>query len=300
LAANPDDYYPRYYRARAYEIIGKAKEAKADFKFLAEAGNGEENLVAKAKLNAMLELESKSPKFEPAKRAENFLTRLTKVIDEYPRSGLARTVLGEFLVEQEKYDKAYPYLLQVQKLQETDKKFENPLIGSAYRDLGFIHNSRRDYGNAKQCFTKALERHETMTHAHLGLAQALIGLGRQSEAEPHLARAAELNPSLYHRSVVRAASDLDLNERTAKKVASLGNRKYFMPKEYGGQPNENIWYVKDTAGHAQCRYKVYIEHSGHLNFLYGADESGKRIDGKHESRAGTSIPVKDLSIKKNT
>ncbi len=282
LAADPNDYYTRYYRGRAYEIIGNNDEAIADFKFLKKTSKGVENRVAEAKL-IMLQ---QSPR-----HAVDFL--ITHVIGQYPQSELALSVLGEILVEQNSYDEAFPYLVQAVKI-------EHALIGSAYRDLGFIHKSRRDYKQAKHCFTIALQRHETMTHAHLGLAEALIGLGMSTEAEPHLAKAAELNPFVYSRYVSFAfQTKLDIDQHNAKKVASLKNRTYFMPETYGGQPNENIWYVKDTAGHAQCRYKVYIEHSGYLKFLFGADEFGKRI-AKHESMTGHRIRVKDLSITRNS
>ena len=64
----------------------------------------------------------------------------------------------------EEYDEAYPYL-------KNAVKSENQFTGTAYYFLAKVHKERREYREAERCFRRALSRHETLTIAHLGLAE---------------------------------------------------------------------------------------------------------------------------------
>ena len=50
LSTNPKDFYARYYRGRAYDIIGDKPNAIADYKCLVQNSKGAEHSVMKAKL----------------------------------------------------------------------------------------------------------------------------------------------------------------------------------------------------------------------------------------------------------
>jgi len=71
-------------------------------------------------------------------------------------------------------------------------------------------------------------------------------------------------------------------------IFKCGQHKFIPDVEFKG-----VFWVKDTAGHAGCAWKVY-KSIGNNQYQVSlcADENGNLLDRKHESNAGKSIQCK--------
>ena len=282
LSTNPNDFHARYYRGLAYAIIGDKPNAIADYKSLVQTSKGAEHSVMKAKLAVL------QGQLSPREAVNS----LINASSQYPENGFFHAAIGGMLVQElTEYNEAYPYL-------KNAVKTEHQLTGTANCFLAQVHKKRGEYREAERCFRRALSQHETLTIAHLGLAETLTDA---KEAKKHLDRAAQLNRELYNQHVAdKSPLKLDINQQNSRKVGSFGGRKYYMPKMYQGKHNDRFWLVKDTAGHAGSQYKVYSESGGFLAFECAIDQYGKIMANKHESMAGHRIRMKDLHLEKNS
>jgi hypothetical protein len=133
-----------------------------------------------------------------------------------------------------------------------------------------------------------------MTLLLLFLAARAMAAKPCDEAKEFAGRLAQLSG---HEARLRSGSKWDPIAELSKAKKGKGNK--FQPFKCGSHkfiPDsafKGIYWVKDTAGHAGCAWKVY-KSVGNNQYQVSlcADENGKLLDKKHESNAGKSIQCK--------
>ncbi|MDY0060413.1 MAG: tetratricopeptide repeat protein [Myxococcota bacterium] len=88
-----------------------------------------------------------------------------------------------------------------------------PERATIFNDLGQIYLSRGQPAEALDAYRQALARQPNLRQARYGLAQALLGLGRQAEAERELA--------VYQELLVALQQSLTLQERQANRDSAV-------------------------------------------------------------------------------
>lgn len=281
LHRNPDHFYARLYRGIAYALSGDRDSAAKDFKSVLESPkyNEAQKMVTKAHLTKL------SGNTESGNES---LQILHDAYLRFPSDAMVNHYLGLELFSLDRVDEAQPFLMQAINLRYC-------FSALTHYELGSIFQTKGAHEKAASEFQMSLSQFNCMTIAHLKLAQSLKALGRNGEAETHLRRASELNPALYEGFVAKNFQNkLDVSMQNSFHVARAGSNTYYLIKEFEGKPNNRFWFVKDTARHAGCQFKVYIEKNGSLEFSHGVDENGKRIQ-KAESMVGHTIKKKDLA-----
>ena len=72
----------------------------------------------------------------------------------------------------------------------------NPKLAAAHFTLGMVLNGEKDYAAAEKTLTQGLELNSESADGHYELARTYWALGRWQDAEPHVRKAAALNPGL--------------------------------------------------------------------------------------------------------
>lgn len=281
LERNPDHFYARLYRGTAHKLSGDKDAAAKDYKFVMESSKSDEaqKMVAKAAL-------TKLP--ENTESNKESLKILQDAYYRYANNAMVNHYLGVELYHSGRHDEAQPYLMQAIRLGYCFSGVTHYILGSIFEKKG-VHQK------AASEFQLSLSQFNCLTLAHLDLAQSLKALGRNAEAETHLRTASVLNPALYQEFVTKNTKNkLEVSTQNSFYVAKAGGNTYYLIKEFEGKPNNRFWFVKDTTGHAGCRYKVYINRKDSLEFSHGVDEYGKRIP-KAESMKGHTIKKKNLA-----
>ena len=63
-------------------------------------------------------------------------------------------------------------------------------------------------------------------------------------------------------------------------------------------PNTELWWSKDKAGHGGSSWKVFEKKGNTLEWLADADKQGNFIKGKQKGDFGKTIPMKDMKVVK--
>ena len=206
----------------------------------------------------------------------------------YESNAMVNHYLGVHLYYLGRHDEAQPFLMKAIRLGFCFSGITHYILGSIFEKKGAHEKAASE-------FQLSLSQFNCITIAHLDFAKSLKALGRIAEAETHLRTASELNPRLYEEMVTKnTKSKLEVSTQNSFRVAKAGSNVYYLIKEFEGKPNNRFWFVKDTAGHGGCRYKVYIDKSDSLEFSHGVDEYGRRIP-KAESMLGHIIKKKNLA-----
>ena len=100
-----------------------------------------------------------------------------------------------------------------------------------------------------------------------------------------------------HENRLRVGSRWDPMSELSKVKKGKGNKnQVFRCGQHKFIPDvdfKNVFWVKDTAGHAGCAWKVYKSiGNNQYQVTLCADENGNLLDKKHESNAGKSIQCK--------
>ena len=82
-------------------------------------------------------------------------------------------------------------------------------------------------------------------------------------------------------------------ERDAVEVCEYNRVKYFRWKK-----DRKWWFGKDTAGHANSKYKAYEDKAEKIVLHCSVDNDGNFMTDKQESRKGYSIKKKDMNVLK--
>ena len=113
-----------------------------------------------------------------------------------PESGALMSVQGVRLAQEGKLERAREVLEHALSYSSTRER------SRIYNNLGAIHASKGDHGNAETAFRKGLEYDASAFKLHRNLGLSLKALGRDEEALASIKRAIELAP--YDRQSVRA------------------------------------------------------------------------------------------------
>eukprot|EP00467_Chlorarachnion_reptans_P011052 CAMPEP_0114515296 /NCGR_PEP_ID=MMETSP0109-20121206/16654_1 /TAXON_ID=29199 /ORGANISM="Chlorarachnion reptans, Strain CCCM449" /LENGTH=2301 /DNA_ID=CAMNT_0001695479 /DNA_START=286 /DNA_END=7191 /DNA_ORIENTATION=+ len=78
----------------------------------------------------------------------------------------------------------------------------------------------------------------------------------------------------------------------AQKVMEYEGRKYYGHRT--DKKGNNLWFCKDSGGHANSAYKVFTQRGNQIVLRCSADIHGDFMPGKHESNLGLTIKLSDM------
>jgi tetratricopeptide (TPR) repeat protein len=201
--------------------------------------------------------------FAQAQTWQNSEALFSNVLEHFPASRVARTQIGIFRVDQQKYEAALPLYFEQLKIYPDDIL--------SYIGLAKIYQKKGHLQEAVKTLETSLKYYEKFADTHTLLAEILIDMGRIEEAEKHLARTREFDPNNYE------VSYLEGNIAAQRQDYPLAEKKYLdaisyyptFPEAHNNLGN-TMAIMKNLQG-AQLHFRIAAKLSpnftaAHLNF----------------------------------
>ena len=219
LEAHPDHYNARMWRARAYGIVGDKANCLADLQIAKEKSSGVHQLMAELEIA------------EVQNKADEFLSILQNVINEYPHHAAGWSRFARFV---HKYlemddDKALNLFLKAVEVAEANNQTDIPEYPWLNNYLGDVYHKNGNLELAEQYYKAAIRAASTLTIAHCGLSRVYLQKNNLEEARKCYDTARQLNPKLVHWEKFEAFRLAGVRNQTA----SDGNRKFTDSKKKG-------------------------------------------------------------------
>jgi tetratricopeptide (TPR) repeat protein len=186
LKRYPLDYLALTWRGRAYSIIGKTAEAKADFQKACLASYGAQSCLAQAHIENI------------DGNMEQKVAILKNTTRQYPNCSEAWHDLGSHIYQVEgEVDLPLQYLGRANRLATVNSETGDPWYPWCNQTMGDIYfNKKQQVSDARRHYVTAVQTSKTLTIGHLGLSRCDILNDNLATAKTSFLTAKSLNPVL--------------------------------------------------------------------------------------------------------
>lgn len=204
VKSKPDDFWARYYLGRALEVKENFPRAEKEYRAAFELEPGQPDVFA-----ALIRVMARSENFEGMRKL------CEKVLDRDQSNLLARRVLGQLLIGENRLDEALEHL-QVLAASEHD-------VTATRFKMALIQIEKQNSAEAMRELNLVLAKEPDHQEARYNLAVLLSGSGRSREAVEELAKISKTQ-SLYTKArtfaafLLRQMDDLAGAEQAAREA----------------------------------------------------------------------------------